>query len=119
LLAGLLCNDTQLVTEDGRLKVQGDPTEAALIVAAQKVGHAHEETHRNTPRLDVIPFESEHMFMATLHEGSPRVIYKKGSTERLIGRCDRPSPAATPTRARTRWTMNTSPAASPFSGSRA
>ena len=89
LLAGLLCNDTQLVREENRLKVQGDPTEAALIVAAQKAGHAHEETHRNTPRVDVIPFESEHMFMATLHEGSPRVIYKKGSVERLLERCDR------------------------------
>ena len=37
--AGLLCNDSQLVREDaGRIAVQGDPTEAALIVAAQKAG---------------------------------------------------------------------------------
>jgi len=38
LLAGVLCNESQLVREDGRLKVQGDPTEAAMLVAAEKGG---------------------------------------------------------------------------------
>ncbi len=90
LLAGLLNNDSQLVREGDRLKVEGDPTEAALIVAAQKAGLAAAETHSAYPRLDVIPFESEHQFMATLHsrgEGKPRLIYKKGSVERLLERC--------------------------------
>ena len=36
LQAGLLCNDSALVEEAGHRKVQGDPTEAALIVAAEK-----------------------------------------------------------------------------------
>lgn len=90
LLAGLLNNDSQLVREDNRLKVEGDPTEAALIVAAQKSGLVPADTHADHPRLDVIPFESEHQFMATLHsrdEGKARVIFKKGSVERLLERC--------------------------------
>jgi magnesium-transporting ATPase (P-type) len=90
LLAGLLNNDSQLVRDGERLKVDGDPTEAALIVAAQKAGLVPAETHSAHPRLDVIPFESEHQFMATLHgrgEGRARVIYKKGSVERLLERC--------------------------------
>lgn len=88
LRAGLLCNDSQLVREDGRLKVQGDPTEAALIVAAEKGGLTHADTHRAAPRMDMIPFESEHMFRATLHETPPgRVIYKVGALERLLERC--------------------------------
>ncbi|MDP3070845.1 MAG: cation-transporting P-type ATPase [Opitutaceae bacterium] len=88
LRAGVLCNDSQLVREEGRLKVQGDPTEAALLVAAEKAGLLQAETHRAAPRLDVIPFESEHMFRATLHEGpGERVIYKVGALERLIERC--------------------------------
>ncbi len=90
LLAGLLNNDTQIVREGDRLKVEGDPTEAALIVAAQKSGLVHADTHSAHPRLDVIPFESEHQFMATLHsrgEGQTRVIFKKGSIERLLERC--------------------------------
>jgi cation-transporting ATPase F len=90
LLAGLLCNDSQLVRTDGRLKVEGDPTEAALIVAAQKAGVDAKEISERLPRVDVIPFESEHMFMATLHRDSDgRVIYKKGALERLLERCDK------------------------------
>jgi magnesium-transporting ATPase (P-type) len=90
LLAGLLNNDSQLVRDGDRLKVEGDPTEAALIVAAQKSGLVPADTHTAHPRLDVIPFESEHQFMATLHsrgEGQARVIFKKGSVERLLERC--------------------------------
>jgi Ca2+-transporting ATPase len=88
LRAGLLCNDAQLVREKGRIKVEGDPTEAALLVAAEKGGLRHTEAHRNAPRVDMIPFESEHMFRATLHESRKgRVIYKVGAMERLIERC--------------------------------
>ena len=88
LLAGVLCNESQLVREDGRLKVQGDPTEAALLVAAEKGGVIHADAHSQTPVLDTIPFESEHMFRATLHEAKKgRVIYKVGALERLLERC--------------------------------
>ena len=74
--------------EDGRLKVQGDPTEAALLVAAEKGGVIHADAHSQTPVLDTIPFESEHMFRATLHEADKgRVIYKVGALERLLERC--------------------------------
>jgi Ca2+-transporting ATPase len=90
LKAGLLCNDSQLIREEGRLVVQGDPTEAALIVVAQKAGLAEADLARFHPRLDVIPFESEHQFMATMHgvgEQGERIIYKKGAVERLLDRC--------------------------------
>ncbi len=88
LLAGVLCNESQLVREDGRLKVQGDPTEAALLVAAEKGGVIRADAHNQTPVLDTIPFESEHMFRATLHETDKgRVIYKVGALERLLERC--------------------------------
>ncbi len=88
LRAGALCNESQLVREDGRLKVQGDPTEAALLVAAEKGGLMRADTLRAAPRLDMIPFESEQMFRATLHEAPPgRVIYKVGALERLLERC--------------------------------
>jgi len=88
LRAGVLCNDSQLARdENGRLKVQGDPTEAALLVAAEKAGLLRADTHRASPRVDMIPFESEHMFRATLHEGrAGRVIYKVGAVERLLDR---------------------------------
>ena len=88
LRAGVLCNESQLVREEGGLKVQGDPTEAALLVAAEKGGVRHADALRAAPVLDAIPFESEQMFRATLHEAPPgRVIYKVGALERLLERC--------------------------------
>ena len=78
--AGLLCNDSRLVRNDeGQTIVQGDPTEAALIVAAQKAGLAEEELSGRLPRLETIPFESEYRCMATLHgaEDEPKIIYIK------------------------------------------
>ncbi len=89
LVAGVLCNDSQLVRKDGRLQVEGDPTEAALLTSAQKAGIETESSAQRLPRLDVIPFESEHMYMATLHRGDDgTVIYVKGSVERLLDRCE-------------------------------
>src|SRR5690606_4936897 len=89
--AGLLCNDSQLVrNEEGRTGVQGDPTEAALIVAAQKGGLSAEELGRRRPRREVIPFESDYQYMATLHEHEElagRGIYLKGAVEKLLPRC--------------------------------
>ncbi len=88
LRAGVLCNDSLLLRDGGRTKVQGDPTEAALLVAAEKGGLLHADTHRESPRVDMIPFESEHMFRATLHDTrAARVIYKVGAVERLLDRC--------------------------------
>jgi Ca2+-transporting ATPase len=88
LRAGLLCNDSQLVIKDGHHAVQGDPTEGALIVAAEKAGLKHTAIHRESPRVDMIPFESEHMFRATLNEDDEvRVIYQVGALERLLDRC--------------------------------
>lgn len=88
LRAGVLCNDSQLLVENGRPKVQGDPTEAALLVVGEKAGLIHTSTQGESPRLDVIPFESEHMFRATLHEALPgRVIYMVGALERLLESC--------------------------------
>jgi cation-transporting ATPase F len=90
LQAGLLCNDSQLVRNEGRLTVQGDPTEAALLVASQKAGLPETELNSRHPRLDVVPFESEHQYMATLHgshEGGANLIYVKGAVERLLESC--------------------------------
>lgn len=94
LLAGLLCNDSQIVKKNQQVIVHGDPTEGALIVSAQKGGLNDKEVLSRLPRLDTIPFESEHQYMATLHknaEGQPHVIYMKGSVEKILARCTRVS----------------------------
>jgi cation-transporting ATPase F len=87
LRAGALCNDTRLVGHAGAMKVEGDPTEAALTVAARKSG-LDDAVLASWPRRDVVPFESQHMYMATLH-GVPNaaLMYVKGSSDALLSRC--------------------------------
>jgi cation-transporting P-type ATPase F len=90
LVAGLLCNSARLVEKSGRYEIEGDPTEGALIVSAKKAGLKEESLNAEMKRLDMIPFESEHQYMATLHDaaqGKPRVIYAKGSVEKILERC--------------------------------
>jgi Ca2+-transporting ATPase len=88
LRAGLLCNEAVLGWANGKVRVQGDPTEAALIVAAEKAGLTRADADRELERLDAIPFESEHQFMATLHGGKDgHIVYVKGAVERVVGRC--------------------------------
>src|SRR5690606_20370070 len=67
--AALLCNDAQLRLDeaDGQWRLDGDPTEGALVVLAMKAGLDVPGERETFARLDAIPFESEHRFMATLH----------------------------------------------------
>ncbi|MDO9190584.1 MAG: HAD-IC family P-type ATPase, partial [Sulfurimicrobium sp.] len=84
LLAGLLCNEASLEHKGGVWHVSGDPTEGALIVSAMKAGLEPESGHAAHPRLDTVPFESRHQYMATLHADC---IYLKGAVEKVLERC--------------------------------
>lgn len=85
--AGILCNDSQLKQTGTDWAVVGDPTEGALITAAEKVGLNQASLLAAIPRMDAIPFESEYQYMATLHDGQLRMIYVKGSVEAVLRRC--------------------------------
>ncbi|WP_421864286.1 cation-transporting P-type ATPase [Motiliproteus sp.] len=89
LKAGLLCNDSQLVEADEGWRIEGDPTEGALITSAYKAGLTSDGLQQALPRIDTIPFESQHQYMATLHQQTDgkRRVYLKGSAESLISRC--------------------------------
>ncbi len=90
LRAGMLCNDSRMAAAEGRWAVEGDPTEGALIVAARKAGLEENREQASHPRIDVVPFESERQFMATLHARGldlPGVLYVKGAVERVLEHC--------------------------------
>jgi Ca2+-transporting ATPase len=92
LALGLVLASDATVADDGR--VVGDPTEAALVVLAAKLGVGAEETRRAYPRLAEVPFDSDYKFMATFHrvaaEGGERVIQLvKGGPDVVLARCSR------------------------------
>jgi Ca2+-transporting ATPase len=84
-----LCSDATLHEQGGHWSITGDPTEGALVVAAEKAGIAVGRARQDQPRRDAIPFESENQLMATLHDApeGPRVVVK-GAPEVLLRRCD-------------------------------
>ncbi len=95
--AGVLCNDAQLrphAEDDWRL--EGDPTEGALLTLGVKAGLDIADEHGARPRTDLIPFESEHRFMATLHHdhAGNGVVWLKGAPERVLEMCQRQRTAA-------------------------
>jgi magnesium-transporting ATPase (P-type) len=88
--AALLCNDAELRDSEAGWQLAGDPTEGALLTLAMKAGLDPRRAREELPRSDVIPFESEHRFMATLnhdHEGRG-FIYLKGAPERVLALCE-------------------------------
>jgi magnesium-transporting ATPase (P-type) len=83
-----LCNDASLHDDAGHWRLAGDPTEGALLALAMKLGLDPEALRRARPRLDVIPFESEHRYMATLHDrAGGHVLLVKGAPERVLAMC--------------------------------
>ncbi len=89
LRAAILCNDASLEQNNSEWLVYGDPMEGALLVSGLKAGLDIEVEVKHYPRTDLIPFESEHRFMATLHHShmGDAFIYLKGAPERVLEMC--------------------------------
>jgi len=87
--AALLCNDASLACRDGDWQLAGDPTEGALVVLALKAGLDQAAERENLPRTDVIPFEPQHRFMASLHHdhAGRGYVFLKGAPERVLALC--------------------------------
>jgi len=89
LVAGCLCSDAKLVWKAGAPTATGDPTEAALVVAAAREGVDQGKEQEGQPRSGDIPFDSARKLMSTLH---PRkeggwTVYVKGAPDVLLERC--------------------------------
>jgi magnesium-transporting ATPase (P-type) len=87
--AAVLCNDASLELKCDEWLVHGDPMEGALLVSGSKAGLDNDAEAKQYPRIDFIPFESEHRFMATLHHSptGEAFIFVKGAPERILEMC--------------------------------
>jgi magnesium-transporting ATPase (P-type) len=87
--AAILCNDAHVFAREQRWRLEGAPTEGALITLGMKAGIDPGLAREEYPRTDAIPFESEHRFMATLHHdhAGHGFIILKGAPERILDMC--------------------------------
>ena len=91
LVGGSLANDAVLRQENGEWTIQGDPTEAAFLVAEAKIAGLHEAREARFERVGEVPFTSERKLMSTLEhdvEGELGVaVVTKGAPDVLLARC--------------------------------
>ena len=96
LLGAVLCNDAGFFEENGKWEIKGDPTEAALVVAAAKAGLNKTELDPRYSRLGEIPFSSERKRMTTFNKleassGSfpfkGLIAFSKGAPEVILSSC--------------------------------
>jgi len=87
--AAALCNDADINEKAGTWVSEGDPMEGALVAFSHKAGVEVNDLRAERLRVDVIPFDAKHRFMATLHDDDQgrRSIFAKGAPEQIIGMC--------------------------------
>jgi Ca2+-transporting ATPase len=88
LLAGVLTNEADLSLTDEGYETRGDPTEAALLVAAARLGVEPAEARARYPVYAEIPFEPERQYSASIRaQGDEHVVFVKGAPERVLAMC--------------------------------
>ncbi len=95
LRGALLCSDAALEEVDEgddhpRVRMVGDPTEGALVVAAAKANIWREKSEARNPRIAEIPFDSNRKRMTTIHQrsdGHGHVVFVKGAPDVLLEYC--------------------------------
>ena len=92
LKVAVLCNDSSLEKDPktGKWTVKGDPTEGALVVAAEKAQINKENLEKQELRVAEIPFSSERKRMTTIHTSQgKKIAYMKGAPEIILARCSK------------------------------
>lgn len=87
-LAGVLCNESHLVNEDGKIDPQGDSVDLAFLVLAYKNKMDPKEIRGRYKLIDQIPYEPENQYAATLHVANEdQFISVKGALEKILPMC--------------------------------
>lgn len=88
LICGTLCNSSNLVQDNGRYRIAGDPTEGALLTIGKKAGLSKEKLEEKEPLVEEIPFDSERKMMTMLRRRNGEyVAYVKGAPDVLLKNC--------------------------------
>jgi len=90
LLCGVLCNGAQLLQEDNSYRIYGDPTEAAILTCAAKLGLWKDSLEKEFPFIQEIPFDSERKKMTIIrNDGDKVTAFVKGAPDVFLNDCTR------------------------------
>ena len=86
IYCGVLCNNASIINGN----MQGDPTEGALLVFAEKNKYDYQEIINNNPKQQEKPFDSNRKLMTVIckDEKGKKTAYVKGAPEELIKKCN-------------------------------
>jgi len=88
LHAAVACNNAEIISQDSKLSVIGDPTEIALLIVAAKGGVWRDSLESRYPRLKELPFNAERKRMSTICSDSNQYhVFVKGAPEVILDRC--------------------------------
>jgi Ca2+-transporting ATPase len=88
LLCGVLCNGARLVQDNGAFRINGDPTEGALLTCAAKMNMWRDKLEEEFPFVEEIPFDSERKKMTIVRgDGDRLVAFVKGAPDVLLDDC--------------------------------
>jgi calcium-translocating P-type ATPase len=84
-----LCNEAHLTQDAQTWQLHGSPVDGALLALGLKAGISADELQARYPRLEMIPFQSEHKLMASLHrmDQQQATIFVKGAPEKILSLC--------------------------------
>ncbi len=83
-----VCNKGAILKTDDHFEIIGDPTEAALLVLAEKTGLKKQTLLEESPIIDELPFNEERKYRAVLMKQKNKMIYVVGAFEKLIALSD-------------------------------
>jgi Ca2+-transporting ATPase len=87
-----LCGNARINKDEetGQTTIAGDPTDAALVIAAQKIGFVRDELLTQHPLVEELPFDYKRKFHATVHQiGKDHFLSAVGAAEAILPLCDK------------------------------
>ena len=90
LMFGMLCNHAELLQVKKEFRIDGDPTEGALLVAAMKAGYNREQLLNEFKMVREFPFDSTRKMMSVIIKDANgrQFVVTKGAPDVLIGKSE-------------------------------
>lgn len=85
---GTMCTDCTIIYNQGKVNVEGEPTEVAIVNAGLEINKNKDDLYIKMERVADIPFDSSRKMMTTIHRiGNKYRVITKGAPDVLLNKC--------------------------------